>query len=131
MKKLHLNKIFHWLYAFLMFYPILAFFCTIIIASFNGNLNLNGLSISELSRGFWSIVDNCTFAFAEGSAGEQIANVYSFVINDVLGPEDTDNSSMIINLLSYWTSVSLVYLIFDVLMYPINLFHKWIDEGGF
>lgn len=39
------------------------------------------------------------------------------------------NNSPVITLLSYWLSISIVWLVFDLVMYVPLLVHRWIDKG--
>lgn len=39
-------------------------------------------------------------------------------------------NSVIMLMLSYWLSISLIWLVFDLVMYLPNLVHSWIDKGG-
>lgn len=123
MKKLRLNKLFHWLYAFLMFVP---FFVVLgnFIQSFGIGFDSSGGIFSIQS--FLSLFESGTFGFVRIS--DTIWSAYMYLLDDIFGFGDM--ADCICSLLTYWTVVSAGYLIFDVLMYPINLFHRWIDEGG-
>lgn len=130
MKKLRLNKIFHWLYAFLMFFPIIGLFGGIIITSFNNTFSLSEYTFEGLSSVFWDFVDQCTFEFNVGTTGLKIRDIFAFVVYDLLGSDDTGQAQMVVDVLAYWTSVSFAYLVFDVVMLPINIAHYWIDKGS-
>ena len=39
------------------------------------------------------------------------------------------STHVIVELLSYWLSVSVIWLIFDVIMYVPLLAHRWLDKG--
>lgn len=131
MKKLKLNKLFHWLYAFLMLYPIIAVFATIIISAFNQSVSFSGYDdLSYVGGWFYGVIDVNVLVFDGGSVGDRIHDVYYYLLNTVLGPEVTNNIDLVVELLTHWTCVSLVYLVFDVLMLPINIAHHWIDKGS-
>ena len=130
MKKLRLNKLFHWLYAILMLWPFINFVFTFPMFWFTGYdrsfwVDDIGLGLNQF---FTEYVPN----FSDSSLiAQSIFNVWDYLARDILGIFETDYFPYVVNFLTYWTCVSLVYLVFDVVMYPINLFHKWIDDGGF
>lgn len=39
-------------------------------------------------------------------------------------------SNPINTLLSYWLSISIIWLVFDLIMYMPLLVHRWLDKGG-
>ena len=133
MKKLHLNKIFHWLYAFLMFYPILCFFGTIVFNAFNASVNVDtNIAFDDEVITILSLHCLNLNSFTQGSIGYSIVNSiygvvtsFGFYIDDI-----TFMGTAFGSLFIHWIIVSVFYLLFDVIMYPINLFHRWIDEGG-
>lgn len=47
-------------------------------------------------------------------------------IADLFGMSTT---SPFITLLSYWLDISLIWLVFDVIMYVPLLVHRWLDKG--
>lgn len=129
MKKLRLNKLFHWLYAILMLFPLINFVFTVPMFWFTGYdssfwVDDIGIGLSQFIEEF---IPNFEFSTL---VGQSIFNVWYDLITHVFGIRDVSFMTDVVNMLTYWTIVSLLYLIFDVLMYPINLFHKWIDEGG-
>lgn len=77
---------------------------------------------------------NCLNAdyFVTGSLGDDIVNSVFDVIT-FFGFDLTDStlpSFMVASLFNHWIVVSLFYLIFDVIMLPINIAHHWIDKGS-
>ena len=52
-----------------------------------------------------------------------------YLLGTVFGVTGTTYVGTIINCLTYWTIISIVYLIFDVLMYVPLLAHRWIDKA--
>lgn len=134
MKKLKVSKIFHYLYAFLMFLPVLITFATFIFLSFNRMTTLNTASVENLNTFIENVVNGFSnvlnlvmtsplFAWVSGSIVytpfSYIANVFNMSAN-----------SPIIALLSYFLVITVVYIVFDVLVYIPNLFHRWIDGGS-
>lgn len=65
----------------------------------------------------------------EGGASSIVYGVYDYLLADVFGISWTDIRITITNLLSYWTIISIVYLIFDVIMYVPLLAHRWLDKA--
>lgn len=124
MKKLRLNKLFHWLYAILMLAPLIIFIGTIVVYFATG---ANFLTEDEFSVHYlW--IDSWILSFPLGYTSPVVA-VFEYLVHDLFNL--AGGYDIFFYPLVYWVYVSLCYLVFDVLMYPINLFHKWIDEGGF
>lgn len=119
MKKLRLSNIFHWLYAFIMFIPVLVVLSKLVTSFGTGG---EVMSLQAFSGYFESGV------FSFGGISDSICLVYSYLLDDILSFGEM--SDCICSLLTYWTVVSCGYLIFDILMFPINLAHRWIDKGG-
>ena len=118
-----ISKLFHWLYAILMFLPfgMVAFNC------------LHGL-FSPNNTGFTSFAtySNMISDFFRGTFTvgfwDTISGVYSYLIRDMFGLHSAMDQ-IIINLLTYWTCISIIWLIFDVFMYVPLLVHRWIDKA--
>lgn len=129
MKKLRLNKFFHWLYAILMLYPFINFIFTVPIFWFTGFDS--SYWVDDMGIGLSQFIEEFIPNFEISNlVGHSIYSVWSDLVYNVFGINNVSFVFDIVNMLTYWTIVSLFYLLFDVLMYPINLFHKWIDEGG-
>lgn len=119
MKHLRLNTLFHWLYAFLMLMPIIIWGAQYVLNFATGN------AVTE------TLQDYFYQSWVAGAVAGNINGVYYYLMNNLLGLINTPNVIVIVEALTYWTIVSMVYLVFDVLMIPVNLFHRWIDEGSF
>lgn len=134
MKKLKVSKIFHYLYAFLMFLPVIITFATFIFLSFNRMITLDTASVENLNtfienvvNGFSNVLNmvmtNSLFAWVSNSIVytpfSYIANVFNMSAN-----------SPIIALLSYFLVITIIYIVFDILMYIPNLLHRWIDGSS-
>ena len=134
MKKLKVSKIFHYLYAFLMFLPVLITFATFIFLSFNKMITLDTASVENFNTFTQNVVNsfcnvlnmvmtNPLFAWVSGSIVytpfSYIANVFNMSVN-----------SPIIALLSYFLVITVIYIVFDILVYIPNLFHRMIDGGS-
>lgn len=117
-----ISKLFHWLYAILMFLPF-------------GYLAFNGLS-SMLSGqtitfdSWYDMLDNFGFLWNNG-VSQTIGNVYDYLLNVVFGFQIDDYllSMLVEYLLTYWTCISIIWLVFDVFMYVPLLVHRWIDKA--
>lgn len=116
-----ISKLFHWLYAILMFLPFMAVAFNLVRLSFSGDLTI--LTYDEV------------FALLKfpqyygGSLYLTIYNVYFYLANNLFGLDTSTVCTLITQLLTYWTFTSIVYLIFDVLMYVPLLVHRWIDKA--
>lgn len=134
MKKLKVSKIFHYLYAFLMFLPVIVTFASFIFLSFNRMITLNTASVENFNTFVQNVVNsfcnvlnmvmtNSVFAWVSNSIVytpfSYIANVFNMPVN-----------SPIIALLSYFLVITIVYIVFDILVYIPNLFHRMIDGGS-
>lgn len=119
MKHLRLNTLFHWLYSFLMVMPIIVWLGSFVVNFATGN------SVTT------TLQDTFFLSWFGDSVASSISSVYYYLMNNMLGLVNSPNVVIIVEALTYWTIVSMVYLIFDVLMIPVNLFHRWIDEGSF
>lgn len=121
MKKLRLNKLFHWVYAFLMFLPIIVFLLQFVVAFGTGNFD-------NVNFGFESVAYDYIGMSFESGISAQIWRAFDFLSSDVLGcSQFSDGWNTIF---TYWVMISIFWLCFDLLMFMINLAHRWIDEGG-
>lgn len=68
------------------------------------------------------INENVLFSWAKTSF---LVTPFSYIGN-LFGVPST---SPIITLLSYWLSISIIWLVFDLVMYVPLLVHRWIDKG--
>lgn len=134
MKKLKVSKIFHYLYAFLMFLPVLITFATFIFLSFNRMITLDTASVENFNTFTQNVVNsfcnvlnmvmtNSIFAWVSDSI---VYTPFSFISNVFNMPVN----SPIIALLSYFLVITIVYIVFDILVYIPNLFHRMIDGGS-
>lgn len=116
-----INKLFHWLYALLMFLPFSVF-----LVNFVGY----GLSMGDFTALSTQTVFGW-FVYPTTTSGviNSILGVYNYLINTLFGWTSDYLSIAISNLLTYWTLTSIIYLIFDVIMYIPLLVHKWIDKA--
>lgn len=132
MKKLRLSNIFHWLYAILMFLPFILLVCNIVIMFGN---------YQPIVDGSWEYINDYVnqtlyyftpfHLFEDGMLSDvhnAIENVFGFFVG--FDSDGTIPENCIRALFVYWVEVSLLYLMFDLAMFMINLAHRWIDKGG-
>lgn len=115
------NKLFHWLYALLMFLPFAVF-----LVNFVGfGLSMSGFTELDSETVFgWFVYPTIDSGVINGVYG-----VYSYLVSDVFGWSADYLSKAICYLLTYWTLTSIIYLIFDIVMYVPLLVHRWIDKA--
>lgn len=116
MKEIKINKLFHLMYAILMLMPFMLFIFNM-LSNFKSGVLLDQTTL------------NSYFTFFNFSgASLTISNVYSYLVNELFGLSG-GYVPLIINFLTYWTCISIIWLIFDLLMYVPNLVHSWIDKA--
>lgn len=115
------SKLFHWCYAILMFLPFIGF-----VYNFFGQMFSQG-AFTPLD---FSIVLNM-LPLVEGGSGihEIIVNVYSYMVYDLFGFGIDNIGDFIVGILSYWTLVSIWWLMFDIIIYLPLLIHRFIDKA--
>lgn len=120
-----ISKLFHLLYATVMFLPVFAIFVPCLIGVFNEN----SLGNSSLYDVFYSSVDNVIdsslFNWAYNS------NLLGVPVSYIGGIFGLAPYSAINVLLCYWLAYSIIWLVFDVLMFVPLLVHKSIDKLRF
>ena len=118
-----ISKLFHWLYAILMLLPIFYILSRVLYSCWNEN---STLVVGNLEDIFIDSVNNINtlplFAWAKTSF---LCEPFTY-ITDLFG---MDSTNPIITLLSYWLNISLIWLVFDVIVYVPLLVHRWLDKG--
>lgn len=114
-----ISKLFHWLYAFLMIFPLLGLAFNFVRISFSGDFTV--VRFEDVIY----LIKTPEYI----GLGYQISNIYGYLLHDVFGTGSGAFLQPIIGLLTYWTITSIVYLIFDVLMYVPLLVHRWLDKA--
>lgn len=113
-----ISKLFHWCYALLMLLPFLGLI-VFTISNFG-----TGASQDYLYDIYNALPHNLT------AVSSTIFNVYSYLMFYIFGLDSYEMiNSLICYGLTYWTCVSLIWLIFDVLLYVPLLCHRWLDKG--
>ena len=121
-----ISKLFHWLYGFLMFMPILAVLTNCLVLIFNENIGTSLPNNFDVTTMFYYSVDqvssNVLFSWCNTSflvaPFEYIGNLFGMPVN-----------SPLYTFFSYWLNISLIWLVFDVIMYVPLLVHRWLDKG--
>ena len=66
-----------------------------------------------------------------GLVGHAINDVISFLLLNVFGLVVSEGIGFIVcGLFTYWTIISLAWLVFDILMYVPLLVHRWLDKAS-
>lgn len=118
-----ISKLFHWLYAVVMLLPIMYILSRSLYAIFNENATL---SVGTLDSIFIDSLNNINTINVFSWATNTFLNEPFEYISDLFG---MSSSNPIITLLAYWLSMSIIWLVFDLLMYVPLLVHRWLDKG--
>lgn len=84
-----------------------------------------GLS-SSITLLTWNDLISLIWVPTFGGVSNQILGVFTYLSSNLFGIIGYD---VVLELLTYWTITSVIYLIFDVLMYVPLLAHRWIDKA--
>lgn len=106
-----------------MFLPIIYIFSRCLFVIFNKNAVVTTGNIDEV---FIDSLNNLNTISIFSWAQTSFLNVPFQYISDLFG---ISASNPINTLLSYWLSISIIWLVFDVVMYVPLLVHKWVDKG--
>ena len=118
-----ISKLFHWLYAILMLLPIFYIFSRVLYSCWNEN---STLVVGNLEDIFIDSVNNINtlplFSWAKNSF---LCQPFTYITNLF----SMDSTNPIITLLSYWLNISIIWLVFDIVVYVPLLVHRWLDKG--
>lgn len=65
-----------------------------------------------------------------GGVGWTIRNIINFGMTNLFGISTGNGVGyVIVNLMAYWLCISLIWLIYDVIMYVPLMIHRWLDKG--
>lgn len=65
-----------------------------------------------------------------GGMGWTIKNIFTFLISTMFGISVVGGiGEVILYLLTYWLCISLIWLVYDVIMYVPLMIHRWLDKG--
>ena len=110
-----ISKLFHWLYAILMLLPVfyIAVRCGYVVL--NQNAIIDGVALDNV---FIDSVNNLnTLSLFSWASTSFLVAPFEY-IGDLFG---VPSGSPIITMLSYWLDISIIYLVFDLIMYaPIK-----------
>lgn len=115
-----ISKLFHWLYAILMLLP----FGLVLFNMLHGLFSPSATSIDLTT--FYSYF---SFDVIDGLISDQISSVYFYLMHDIFGFYECDMFTIICQSLTYWSCISIIWLVFDVFMYVPLLVHRWIDKA--
>lgn len=117
-----ISKLFHWLYALIMLLPIGYIMSRCLYVVFNDNATATFDLIDTFTMSVNAINSESIFSWAQSSflvvPFQSLATFFSL-----------PTTSPIITLLSYWLTISIIWLCFDVIMYVPLLVHRWLDKG--
>lgn len=120
-----ISKLFHWLYAFLMLMPVLAVITNCLIVAFNKDAsNLIGTQ-NALEIFYYSVNQVSTNALFSWANTSFLVSAFEYIGN-IFG---VPSGSPLYTFFSYWLDISIIWLVFDVIMYVPLLVHRWLDKG--
>lgn len=117
-----ISKLFHWLYAILMLLPIMVFIPNALYYGFNETATFTGTITDNMINAWTSTWTNALFSWAYSSF---LTEPFIY-IGTLFGLPD---NSTIYYALSYWLDISIIWLVFDVVIYIPLLVHRWLDKG--
>lgn len=121
-----ISKLFHWLYACLMLMPVVAILTNCLMIIFNENIQTSLTNPTDLTEMFYySVVQvrtNVLFSWCNTSF---LVTPFEYIGTLFGMPVD----SPLYTFFSYWLNISLIWLVFDVIMYVPLLVHRWLDKG--
>ena len=99
----------------------IAFRCGYVI--FNQNAIINGVDLDNV---FIDSVNNLnTLTLFSWASTSFLVAPFQYIV-DMFG---MSASNPIVTMLSYWLSISIIWLVFDLIMYIPLLAHRWLDKG--
>lgn len=122
-QKMKISKLFHWLYALLMLMPFIMLFGSFVSSIMSGT----PIDVDTYYVEFASFVNNQLLVF-DGIMGEKIFYVFEYLTILFVNQGGTIRE-VISCLLTYWTSISIIWLVFDTFLYVPLLAHRWLDKG--
>ena len=120
-----ISKLFHWLYACLMLLPIVAILTSCLMLIFNEGASTM-LDTTNYYDVFYNAVDNVRDSVLFSWCNTSFLSTPITYISNLFG---MPQNSPIITFLSYWLNISIIWLVFDVIMYIPLLTHRWLDKG--
>lgn len=118
-----ISKLFHWLYALLMFLPLILFLMAF-LGDFSALWSSNG--VFNASKYFEALNTTLTAQLSSQYLG--LYGIFSYIVEYMFGYTSGLYISIEL-LLSYWAFISITWLVFDLVMYLPLLVHRWLDKG--
>lgn len=120
-----ISKLFHWLYTILMLLPFGLLLFNGFASMWSGNTITYSQWMGYLEIGFGAF----GYQYTNGVV-DTICRVYMYLFGNVFGFDLNNDIFMVLgSMFTYWTCISIIWLIFDVFMYVPLLVHKWIDRA--
>lgn len=117
-----ISKLFHWLYAIIMLLPILYIASRCLYVIFNENAT----ALVDLDNIFIDSVNNLnTLTLFSWASTSFLVAPFQYISN-IFG---VPSNSPLLTMLSYWLDISIIWLVFDLIMYVPLLVHRWLDKG--
>ena len=117
-----ISKLFHRLYAIIMLLPVFYILYRCGYAVLNPNAVYSGTMVDLFSDSVNNLNTDLLFSWASTSF---LISPFQYIAN-LFGVPST---SPILTLLSYWLDISIIWLVFDLIMYIPLLVHRWLDKG--
>lgn len=118
-----ISKLFHHLYAILMLLPVFYIVVRCGYVVLNQNAIIDGVALDNV---FIDSVNNLnTLSLFSWASTSFLVAPFQYIGNLFGVP----SGSPIITMLSYWLDISIIYLVFDLIMYVPLLVHRWLDKG--
>lgn len=117
-----ISKLFHWLYGIIMLLPVFYIMYRCGYAVLNPNAVYSGDLVDLFIDSVNNLNNEILFSWASSSfliaPFQYIANLFG-----------VPSTSPILTMLSYWLDISIIWLVFDLIMYVPLLAHRWLDKG--
>lgn len=117
-----ISKLFHWLYAILMLLPVFYILYRCAYCTLNESATATSPLIDIFIESVHNLNSETLFSWASTSF---LVAPFSYIA-DLFGIASTNP---IITMMSYWLSISIIWLVFDLIMYIPLLVHRWLDKG--
>ena len=109
-----------------MFLPIIAVLTSCLFVILNENAYQMLDQNTTFNDVFYLAVDNVHSSILFSWCNSSFLTQPIIYITDLFG---MPSNSPIITYLSYWLNISIIWLVFDVIMYVPLLVHRWLDKG--
>ena len=100
---MRISKLFHWLYAILMLLPFIIFLGFVLVNNESGLFT----TVSDMFTSFYTFVNTYFNIFANSP----LSSVFTYITN--LFFDSGNINDLVVYMLNYWASISIIYLVFD------------------